>query len=204
MVLVIDCREERGKKLEECVRACGHKAVTYGLGMDVPGELRPELLLLHIGDAQVDQGDDIAQTIGRFGDCLILCYRGGIASWPAENCPMVNVALFPPLVPMDEPGEDLLRTVRQVLAQWAQREHLGREWFRSIVTGFDPVLEAKLEVLIAALKGAKLPEERLMLIRSKCPRAFTEDGRLACDGTPQSVARLRKIFFNEDPWEHSA
>jgi hypothetical protein len=207
-VCIIDFRDERRNWLSMELQARGHAVTQVAC---VGGDHAPnaDLVLLHVGGDQEELetgfGSSIERLLNSYQDvgCVVLCFFGGSPADVARRCAFPNVAVYPAAVDSYNPDTDFLRTVMAVLGNLAHREALPPDWFRSLVNGFDPILEARLEVLVAVLKGADVPEGRLNLLRSKCPGAFSE-GRLVCDGTPKSVDRLRKILFNEDPWERSA
>jgi hypothetical protein len=203
-VSVIDFRDQRRGWLARALSGDGHEVTSLAF-VGTNNAPASDLVLLHVGDDQDEvemDGGGIGHLLNIYGHAgvVVLCYYGGSPVEVAKQCKFTNVAIYPTPVDSVNPDSDFLRTVRAVLAKLPDREALPADWFRSTVTGFDQLLEAKLEVLVAALKGEGPPQNRLDLLRNKFPDAFL-NGRLGCDRTPASVARLRKILFNEEPWE---
>jgi hypothetical protein len=200
-VAIIDCRDERRLVLERVARLV--TADVTPLDFLGKADLSPDVLLLHVG-ADQEADDDIEQVLSRFqGGTWVLCYYGGAPVPAAENCASPNVAVFHASVGSISPSEDFVRTVQKVLARWPERATLAEEWFRETVTGFDPVLEAKLDVLEAILKGEQPAADRLKRLMGSYRKAFGESGEVIVDHERplRSVARIRNIFFHEEPWE---
>jgi hypothetical protein len=199
-VAIIDCREQRRSHLEAVARYVTDDvtAVAYLRQADV----RAEVVLLHVGDAQ-QPSDNIEQVLARFRDqSWVVCYYGGAPVAAAKDCSWPNVAVFPASVDSITPGEDFVRTVQKVLAKWPERVSLTDEWFRETVTGFDPVLEAKLDVLAEVLKDHAPPADRLRRLRRSYRKAFDDKEELILNANAvQSTLRIRKIFFHEGLWE---
>jgi len=199
-VAIIDCREQRRSYLKKVAKHVTDDVtdVAYFRQADV----RAEVVMLHVGDDQ-QAHDNIEQVLARFRDqSWVVCYYGGAPVAAAKDCSWPNVAVFPASVDSITPGEDFVRTIQEVLARWPERASLTDEWFRETVTGFDSVLEAKLDVLAAVLKDRTPLADRLKRLRRLYRKAFDNNGELILNpNAVQSAARIRNIFFNEEPWE---
>lgn len=207
-VVIVDIRPtRRGKILEVAQRIAGDAAhsVPHLDAVDAP-----DVILLHIGlEQETRKPGEVTEILRAHQErAWILCYRGG-QNRVAFECASPNVAVFPAPVDALEPEIEFLRTVEQVLAKWADRETLPAGWFYDTVTGFDPVLEAKLDVLSAALTEGTVSADRVRPLRSLYPSAFSssqfqttfdESGNLQLDrdGLFESVAHLRRVFFHEE------
>lgn len=215
LVVIVDIRPTRRRKIQEVAQRIAGNSVSAVAHLGA-ADATPDVILVHIGLEQE------AQRRGEVTDILrahqerawILCYRGG-QNRVAFECASPNVAVFP--VPVDalNPEIEFLRTVEQVLAKWVERETLPAEWFHDTVTGFDPVLEAKLDVLGAALTEGTVSADRIRSLRSLYPTAFCnsrhqitldESGNLQLDRERlvESVAHLRRVFFEEEVGEFEA
>lgn len=199
-VAIIDFREDRGERLKKLVELTGADVSAVVTGADLEEAAPPpDLLLLHVGPEQEGVGS-IQEDLDRFRPhSWILCYSGTQPVSAATACKATTVSVFPASVAMNDPGQDFTRTVQKVLTLLPQQATLQEDWFRSAVTGFDVVLEAKLDVLLSALKGDQPPPDRLAKIRKICPAAFDDKGELRVDARNRldSVARLRRLFFHE-------
>lgn len=208
-VVIVDIRPTRRKKIKEAaehitganVRAVAHLA---------DANVAPDVILLHIGSEQEAQKPrEVTEILETYqGRAWILCYRGG-QNRVAFECASPNVAIFPAPVHALEPELEFLRTVEQVLANWTARETLPDGWFYDTVTGFNPLLEAKLDVLSAALAAGTVSADRVKPLRSLYATAFSnsqyqitfdESGNLLLDRDClfESVAHLRRVFFHEE------
>lgn len=201
LVAIVDCDDQRRPKLVRLVASTGNSAVpaptrnALNVGQNL--ELLPDLLLLHVGESQQDAGDNIKNVLAEFSSALVLCYTGGTAVTAARVRTDPNVALFPGVVPMGQVDGDFERVIHKVVSLWPQREELPPDWFRSAVTGFDPILEAKLEILCSLLRGKEPPSELVNKFKPKYPTAFLNDS-LCQQGQPEALASLRKVLFNEN------
>lgn len=200
-ITIIDARDVRREHLAKLARQVTKDVnpVPFGtkISQDIPS---PDLVLLHVGVYQEDNGDVIADLLDRFQPhSWILCYYGGEPVEAATRCTSLAVAVFPAPVDQDDPGPDLARTIHKVLSMLPERSSLPEGSFRSVVTGFDILLEAKLDVLTSVLCNITPLADHLAELRKIYPQAFGDEGELLVpqEDLLQSVADLRKLFFNE-------
>jgi hypothetical protein len=202
-IIIIDMQEGRRAQLDSLAKAVTQDVVSVEAYGDIAaGGAVPDLVLLHVGDNQATaMGDDIASILETFlNESWVLCYTGGIPVQAAKLCPSPNVAVFAATVDPDHPEDDFLRTVQHVLSALQQRGSLPENWLRLTVAEFDPILEAKLDLLAAILQTGEPPAaKRVAALRERYPKAFREGGDLVVDRdhSIQTVARLRKILFQE-------
>jgi len=209
LILIVDVRPTRRRKIHEVAKRIAGDAVLPVAHLEA-ADAAPDVILLHIGPEQEAQKPgEVTEILRRYQErAWVLCYRGG-KDRIAFECASPNVAVFPAEVDGLEPGVEFLRTVEQVLIKWPERETLPAKWFYETVTGFDPVLEAKLDVLSVALTEGRVSSVRLGPLRDLYPTAFSrspyrtafdESGTLLLDRDHlgESVAHLRQIFFHEE------
>jgi hypothetical protein len=119
----------------------------------------------------------------------------------AVGCGSPTVAVFPAFVFGEDGGDDFVRMLQKVFSMLPQRSTLPENSFRETVMGFDPVLEAKLAVLMSVLKAETPASDRLAILKRACPAAFDDKGELLAHEQDrlESADRLRKLFFHEGP-----
>ena len=202
LVTIIDARDARRERLAEELALAGvnHVQSLHDGTHWPPGAAHPDLLLLHVGSYQEDEGDSIATLLEQFRQhSWILCYYGGDVVEAAAGCDAAQVAVFPSAVEAEDPGQDLVRTVQKVLSLLPERSSLPEDCFRSAVTGFDVLLEAKLDVLTSALTGEAPLPDHLTELGKIYPGAYDDKGQLLVPpgNRLEGVAHLRKMFFHE-------
>jgi hypothetical protein len=201
-ISIIDVRTTRQANLCKLARAVNAdvEAVAVARELKAPALTQnPDLVLLHVGDAQTKAGDSIERLLDRFRQSWILCYSGGMPAAAASACRSPTVAVFPAFVFGEDGGDDFVRMLHRVFSMLPQRSTLPESCFRETVMGFDAVLEAKLDVLMSVLKGEPPTPDRLARLKKVCPAAFDDKGELLADALDRlaSADRLRKLFFHE-------
>jgi hypothetical protein len=107
---------------------------------------------LHVGESQGDEGDDLQAIVTEFSaDSWVVGYSGTHrAIKEFQQIQAAGFAVFPE--PVADFDDDFKRVVARVLRDLPSRRLLPPNSLKEAVTGFDPVLERRLEVLVSVLK----------------------------------------------------
>lgn len=194
--LIVDWREERAQALKELCERKGSMVEVRAVGSGRGPLPDVDLVLVHVGESQEDEGgDDIAALLQHYGPSTwTLCYSGGEPVPAASQCPLAYVAVFPTRVSLDAPGQPLVDMVSRVLEAVPGMPNLPGRHFRTLVSGHDEVLEAKLDFLGWLLGG---PEASATSVEAL---TATYSADLASVGTTRpsdisTVRALRDRFF---------
>lgn len=151
-----------------------------------------DLLLLHVGESQNDEGDDLQAIVNEFsGESWIVAYSGTVrAIKEFDKINAEGFVVFPHPVSADSFDEDFKRVVAKVLRDLPSRRLLPATSLKETVTGFDATLERKLEVLVSVLKRQLPSVEKLQSTNVVVPTEMID-----LTNPRGSSEKLRKYFF---------
>jgi hypothetical protein len=190
-IAVIDYRHTRRDALDEWLSAKGYDVSPAPARTELhQNPMSVDLLLLHIGEAQEEEGDDIAAIVEEFRNrSWIVCYSGD----PARILKFGQVfgddiGIFP--VPVYALDEDFKSVLASVLRELPSRGSMPSSWLKNTVNGFNPDLERRLEVLTTVLSG-NIPSQATLDSAGAGISAAVWDW----SSPSKSSELLRKTFF---------
>jgi hypothetical protein len=191
-IAVIDWRPKRRLAMRTWLAQQSHEVFDVAKQSAFRNQPDVGLLLLHIGESQVDEGDNLADIVAEF--CTrswIVCYSGDPESIREFALGLVEgVAVFPKPVSADVFDDDFKKVLAKVLCKLPSRESIPQNWLRETVNGFNPELERRLEVLISVLSCKQPSSESLKATGVAIPA-----GELDLSNLRRSAGSLRKVFF---------
>jgi hypothetical protein len=186
-VMIIDCQDTRRDLIETWLRSEGHEAISYAHRDDIDMSAQsPDILLLHIGvnqegqygperrrDAVKDILAELSATVWTIG------YSGGAIAEAAMHGDYSKYARYRPQVAGDEFPRNMRNVIFKSLEGIASSRQLDEQSFKSLVTGFDLILEYKLESLVSVLRDGTIDDDVIQeLINSLSDTVDLEDERL--------------------------
>jgi hypothetical protein len=163
IALIVDARgaSRRAIQLKECCEGAGWTARVVEISTQCKLLPDVDLVLAHVGEVQKDSGDDVGALLAHYGrSTWTLCYSGSTPLPEASESTLPFVAVFPQTVDPDDPDDSFMDRVWLVLNAAASGTTVPRDDFRSLVLGFDELLEAKA-VLMTALMTGHAPSQNL-------------------------------------------
>jgi hypothetical protein len=190
-VAIIDFRKTRREAIVEWLSEAGHEPI--GTEHFEEGDARmvsnPELVLLHVGVEQ--NRNEVNSAIERFGGSVWTIGYTGSASVAAVAPQHTRYQQFPPDVPGDSFPVEFRNTVAQVLMDMGPVPHLSTERFKEIVSGFSPLLEAKLSALISKITDGAITNMDLDRLEREMPDTFASNRELF-EPSGQRKAQLKE------------
>ncbi len=194
-VFVVDCRKDRAELVVKHCEGAGYSAEYVLLGTTKTTLPDVDLVLLHVGEQQAIDGDDVRRLLTHYGQSTwTLCYSGGTALRLAKDCTEPFVALFPHPVTTRRDGP-FLAIVSRALQDAPRRDMWAKDYFRTLVLGVDELLEAKLDFLAARLAGKEPKPKSRDTLNSRCPAIDLSEVD-ALDGSYAALTSLRNALFN--------
>jgi len=199
-IVVIDCKGARRELIASWLRPMGHhvKPVPSWSALDA-GSLSSDLLLLHVGATQGDNGNDLGVLLAKFEPTpWTIGYSGGAVPQAVENFSSSRFSIFPPKVAGDNFPLGMKNVISRVLEGVSGGGRFGVQEFKSIVTGFNPLLEIKLQTLLAVLRKDIVPATVLQILQKAHPEVVDlerEQLRLTSEDSVASAVDIRNKLF---------